>query len=302
MKLISFDVGIKNMAYCIIECNDGNINVQDWNVLDLLDNEKKDKTCTFKMRKKKKGVEVSSETCGKKAKHMNRFSGQTFCETHAKMAIKQNNWFFVNNEFKNSQLMKKSREELYNLGQNVQIFSNMPKTKRESLIMISDHCERRGLEKVKKEKSKTANDIDLISVGKKMKTLLNQIEGLENITHVIIENQISKIASRMKTVQGMLTQYFIMREICPHIEYISSSNKLKDFDTKENSYKQHKIDSIEISKKILDINILGKWDLIFQTTKKDDLADAFLQGLWYLKNKKIITYAENLKINCVSLT
>ena len=59
MKLISFDVGIKNMAYCIIECNDGNINVQDWNVLDLLDNEKKDKTCTFKMRKKKKGRTIS---------------------------------------------------------------------------------------------------------------------------------------------------------------------------------------------------------------------------------------------------
>ena len=198
--------------------------------------------------------------------------------------------------------MKKSKEELYNLGQSVQIFSDMPKTKKDSLSMILNHCEKRGLEKVKKEKSKTANDIDLISVGKKMKTLLNQVEGLEGITHVIIENQISKIASRMKTVQGMLTQYFIMREMCPHIEYISSSNKLKDFDTKENSYKQHKIDSVEISKKILGINVLGKWDSIFQTTKKDDLADAFLQGLWYLKNKKIITYAENLKINCVTLT
>ena len=302
MKLISFDVGIKNMAYCIFECNDGHIVVQDWNVLNLLDNEKKDKTCTFKMIKKKKGVELSSEICGKKAKYINNSSQETFCETHVKMVIKQNNWFFLDNEFKNSQLMKKSKEELYNLGQNVQVFSNMPKTKKESLVIILDHCEKRGLEKIKKEKSKTANDTDLISVGKKMKTMLNDIECLEGITHVIIENQISKIASRMKTVQGMLTQYFIMREMCPHIEYISSSNKLKDFDTKENSYKQHKIDSVEISKKILDINVLGKWDSIFQTTKKDDLADAFLQGLWYLKNKKIITYAENLKINCVTLT
>jgi hypothetical protein len=47
---------------------------------------------------------------------------------------------------------------------------------------------------------------------------------------------------------------------------------------------------------------LGNWVNILHTPKKDDLADAFLQGIWYLKHIKLITYAENLKINSVSLS
>ena len=48
------------------------------------------------------------------------------------------------------------------------------------------------------------------------------------IDTVIIENQISTLASRMKTLQGMITQYFIMKNI-PQIEFISASCKLKLF-------------------------------------------------------------------------
>ena len=34
----------------------------------------------------------------------------------------------------------------------------------------------------------------------------------DDIDTVIIENQISPIANRMKTLQGMIAQYFIMKE------------------------------------------------------------------------------------------
>jgi hypothetical protein len=142
-------------------------------------------------------------------------------------------------------------------------------------------------------------------VGKKMKLELDKVPGIREVTHVAIENQISKIASRMKTVQGMLSQYFIMQDICPHIEYVSSDNKLKDLtsNVQENTYKQHKKDSVEISKQILGQNpSLGNFDDLFNVSKKDDLADAFLQGIWYLKRENIISYADNLKINCVTLT
>ena len=138
-----------------------------------------------------------------------------------------------------------------------------------------------------------------------MKEELHKLPYIHEITHVIIENHIVKVATRMKTVQGMLTQYFIMQNICPHIEYISSSNKLKDLTTKtlENSYKQHKKDSIVICQQFLDNNeSLLQWRNVLNTSKKDDLADSFLQGIWYIKNKKLISYAENLKINCVTLS
>jgi hypothetical protein len=43
---------------------------------------------------------------------------------------------------------------------------------------------------------------------------------------VIIENQIGPIAARMKSVQALLTQFFVMCGV-PDIHYISSANKLK---------------------------------------------------------------------------
>jgi hypothetical protein len=46
---------------------------------------------------------------------------------------------------------------------------------------------------------------------------------------VLIENQISPIAKRMKDVQVLLTQYFIMKSDETVIIYVSSSNKLKLF-------------------------------------------------------------------------
>ena len=58
-------------------------------------------------------------------------------------------------------------------------------------------------------------------------------DSLGDIDRVIIENQISPIANRMKTVQGMLSQYFLMSNDKLDIEFISSINKLKDDDIHE---------------------------------------------------------------------
>ena len=299
MYLISFDVGIKNMAYCIFYFNGSELIVQDWDIINLLENNTKVQDfCSFEIKSKKQ-----TKICGKKAKY--KKDEECFCETHAKMAIKQNNWFFPDEQYKPSKLSKLSKDELFNLGQPLEIFSNIPQTKKEGIRIFSEHCSSRSLVKIKKIKTKTANTTDLITVGKLLKLELDKIHDIEKITHVAIENQISKIASRMKTVQGMLSQYFIMQEICPHIEYVSSANKLKDLVSKdeENSYKKHKSDSVEISKQILVQNpSLGIFDDLFNVKKKDDLADAFLQGIWYLKRENIITYADNLKINCVTLT
>ena len=109
---------------------------------------------------------------------------------------------------------------------------------------------------------------------------------------VLIENQISPIANRMKTIQGMLAQYFIMDMDEIDIKFISSQNKLKYFYKAKQSntsnirheYKDNKKNAILFSIEMLEKYHLDSWKQILDTSKKDDLADAFLQGIWYIEN------------------
>ena len=77
------------------------------------------------------------------------------------------------------------------------------------LEKILKYFESNRLIKIDKSKEK-ATTIDLITIGKNIKKEFDKID-LSKIDIVIIENQISPIASRMKTIQGMLAQYFIMK-------------------------------------------------------------------------------------------
>jgi vacuolar-type H+-ATPase catalytic subunit A/Vma1 len=191
---------------------------------------------------------------------------------------------------------------------------NLPKLKKDILDKLNAFYEKNSFEIIVKKKTKNASETDLITIGKNMKELLNNIENINEITHVVIENQISPIANRMKTIQGMLAQYFIMKNSDIHIDFISSANKLSQFGEKkvktkpiekplENTinvnpdYKQHKKDGVFYCSQILEKNeYLSSWSGSLNIKKKDDLADSFLQGLWYLKSKNIITYADDLKI------
>ena len=88
----------------------------------------------------------------------------------------------------------------------------------------------------------------------------------------------------------MIAQYFIMKQV-PTIEFISSANKLKEFmPTKSKlSYNDRKKMGVNVMTKILNENIhISNWQTMFKThKKKDDLADCFLQGYWYIKENKI---------------
>ena len=93
----------------------------------------------------------------------------------------------------------------------------------------------------------------------------------------------------MKTLQGMIMQHFIERNI-PLVEEVSATNKLKEFlGNQKTTYNERKKKSIEFTRDILiKENALTKWCEYFDShKKKDDLADCFLQGRWYL-NKTLL--------------
>ncbi len=64
MKLLSFDVGIKNLAYCLFEVDmNKNFSIIEWNIISLLNNENKEINCGFIYNTPKK----RNKKCKKKA-------------------------------------------------------------------------------------------------------------------------------------------------------------------------------------------------------------------------------------------
>jgi len=73
MRILSFDVGIKNMAYCLLEMDSSNISIIDWSIINLMD-ETSSHICTISQK--------NGKTCKSKAKFM--LNNNYYCEKHAK--------------------------------------------------------------------------------------------------------------------------------------------------------------------------------------------------------------------------
>jgi hypothetical protein len=323
MKVISFDIGIKNMAYCVLSSTqnaDAPITIHDWNVLSMIEEAAPAIfPCNCMIAGKNKKIEP--KMCNKAAKY-SKFD-QYFCDRHAKIC-KQ---YIIPTKKHSSAFIKKQKvPDLVALCNTHMLLLNKDaKTlKKEQLIeILSGFYKQMCFDPIVAIKSKNANEIDLIHIGKSIKRLFDLLPDIDSITNVLIENQISPIANRMKTIQGMLAQYFIMKNDNIHIDFVSSSHKLNQFKQTKNAsireptnaiiqdsatestktnphYKAHKSDGITYCQEILEKNAtLTQWNLSMNTRKKDDLADAFLQGMWYFKQQNIICYADDLKIKLV---
>jgi polyribonucleotide nucleotidyltransferase len=146
-----------------------------------------------------------------------------------------------------------------------------------------------------------ASKIDLVTIGRniqlKFDDLLTNIEGgIQSIDKIIIENQISPIANRMKTIQGMIAQYFIMKNNYIEIDFVNASNKLKWLDKESGSgsgptkttYSERKKKSLAQTIDFLKERSEEDWLAFFmKNKKKDDLGDCFLQALWYFFMKDL---------------
>jgi len=293
MRIASFDVGIKNMAYCVFDLSGNVASIIGWNVITLINSAVQEiHACNcMNLPKTKK---AAAKICGKVAKF--RKGERTFCKKHA-----ENGEFLIPKKEGSPTHLKKQGLDVLNTiitTNQIPIPVGIKVTKAKLIEIIHAFFLERCLTPITAVREKSSKETDLIEIGQAMKTKFSLIPELqEGITHVIIENQISPIANRMKTIQGMLAQYFIMKLENVSIEFISSANKLKSFVTPQTEstttqgekYKKHKTDAIEICGKIIEKHSgFSTWRTGFQESKKkDDLADCFLQGLWYLKKHNI---------------
>jgi hypothetical protein len=317
MKLLSIDVGIKNLAYCLFDLNE----IILWDVINLCGQEP--------------NCDISA--CKKKAKFsLGTTQMKNLCQTHSKKS-----------EYISKISLKKIKKmKLIELHQLVKEYSIplLPTVikKEDVLKTILEFMENKILQPVLKT---SANDMDAVKMGIALRNAFDKelVNHLNTITHIAIENQISPIANRMKTLQGMITQYFIMRDKT-NITFVSAANKLKIggkpphplgvppphplggkplandvVDMVEiiqeddvnlipeikgglnpqggcgggtpkgsgggtpKSYASRKKDGIKFTLELLNEKHIQWLPHFNQHKKKDDLADAFLQGIWFIK-------------------
>lgn len=306
MKILSIDIGIKNLAFCLFEkpyisihsneeiSDKTSFFIKKWEVINIC--EKQVYHCTFLEKNQ-------TQPCNKPAKFLK--NNQCFCLKHSK----KQPFLLPNTELKSSFIKKQKIQKLLEIAEKYKILYEKNIKKADLLLLIQEYIHTTCFEEVVVNK---ATNTDLITIGINIMSHFNALFTEEDqIDYVIIENQISPIANRMKTIQGMIAQYFIMSDVSvDHIEFVSSINKLKELswnngcskiiieksNSNEKSDKSEKKPLTYADRKKLgiskcleiinnDFHFQEKADFFISHKKKDDLADCFLQGLWFIKNK-----------------
>ena len=271
MNIASIDVGMEYLGFCLFRVENDSFKIVKWDTINLC-NEKIYKCCC----KTKKG-----EPCDKTARFFK--NDKYYCKIHAK----KQSFKIPTAELDINKLQKKKFATIKTICQKYDITTSGIKYKKDYVKRICDVLNEEYFNKVQKINTKSIN---LVDYGKSLsKNMDKEIDGI-NIDILLIENQIGPLALRMKTLQGMIMQYFIERK-CNIIKEISAFNKLKEFiKDKKTTYAERKKLSILETTKYIQENIQhSHWiDKFNSHKKKDDLADAFLQGLYYLKTNKLI--------------
>ena len=300
MIILSIDVGIKNLAYCLLdvattttvegESGELGYKILSWDSINLCGDAVK---CRF-------------FKCNKKATFTNEHKDMFFCNTHAKKAAPL--YYMPQPDLTLPKLKKMKIGLLQEMATKYKLkfTAGVDDDKLTLLALFATFILEKGLTAVL---TKSANSLDLISIGIAMKQEFEKRLPVQLIDKIVIENQISPIANRMKSLQGMIAQFFIMHGKTA-VYFVSSANKLKAFAAEDlvaasasavvsavvvatpakekSTYAERKKLGIKATMDILGKDfVCSSWPLFFNAhTKKDDLADSFLQGLWFLQQKK----------------
>jgi hypothetical protein len=278
-RIISIDVGIKNLAFCLFEKphESNHFNIAKWDIINLSQEDEIQKCkCT-----EKNGI-----ICNKPAKYT--LNDTYFCLKHSK----KQDYQIPTSELRPAFINKQKIQKLIDIADKYNIHYEKPIKKNDLLFKINEYISNKCFKKITPT---NASQIDLITIGKNIKNKFNKIFPIEDkIDYVLIENQISPIANRMKTIQGMIAQYFIMNNNTEHIEFVSSINKLKEYKTEDKNntnsdYKSRKKQGITKCLEILttDHRFNNQISYFNVHKKKDDLSDSFLQGLWFINKQNL---------------
>jgi hypothetical protein len=332
-KILSFDVGIKNLAFCLLEKANDKFSIHKWGIINLVDDREK---CSFVLR--------GGKQCEKDAKvnihHKDQIklfgtygSALCSCAGHKKKmipTIKESERIITIGTNKKTKKNKKNQNEICDIKKCILC-------DEEAKYELSTNNEYRWCVKHYQkngkafEKKIVAKKISLVNCNKQplsdlteklYRKLDNETSFLE-VNDVLIENQPGLRNPTMKTIASILFGYFHLRGIIDKekiksniefIKFISPSNKLKIDKEKTNKVinkddiiKNNENVTVKEKRVIYDLTKnLGKEyckalidendrKILDSYKKKDDLCDSFLQGFQYLFSPVPDFYVAKLK-------
>ena len=285
---LSWDVGIANLAFCLVDKLDkSKFKIRRWGIINLRN---APKLCQEKIKNKE---------CPRKAIFYANDGNdyQYYCKMHSKKYVAKNikpiacenndKCHHLVNDIKYCNKKTISCLELNN--------EKIPYCKSHLDAYIKRINKERELKKIV---STNANKIPLQILTIKLFEILDSMPELINVHEVLIENQPTLINPTMKTISALLFAYFTLRGIVEkhqikNVLFINPSNKLKVGNVNQKLKKlrieKGKGQVYSITKKlgikfckelIKDDN--EQLQFLNNQKKPDDLCDAFLQAYYHI--------------------
>lgn len=333
---LSWDVGIQNLAYCLItkseisksesesaRCENNNFEIKKWGIFSLgtpkiicTEKNKKDKQCT------QKAIYIQNENY--------------YCKKHGEIIGKKEN--NINQEKAIINKLEKedninyicicNKKASYYINNDKKVMYCLPDAKKQKKIL--DNTGKNLMKKISKLNS---NKIPIETLLTKLFDTLDMNKDFLSVNEVLIENQPSLMNPTMKTMSTALYSYFAMKGLTINrdpnckiesVKFISPSNKIKVNTDAVDQLDKMKKEKNDINKKDKSMYSFTKnmgvkfcteliknddrnTKLINSVKKKDDMCDAFLQAYQYMfpngVDKEVseildkLVEAETIKIN-----
>ena len=275
-KILAWDVGIKNLAYCYLD----NKKIIDWGLIDLVDN--KIEYCKSLMKNKK--------ICNKVAKYkgiINENDEEYYCKSHIKSHV-----ITELEEIDTLEKCNKCKVKAKYINNNIYyclkhktqyINSRVPKIVK-TVGCYDKSLETLGLTMIKK--------LDLLNISE--------------LDYILIENQPSLINPTMKTISSFLFFYFVEKKnrfnLNVTIKFVSPANKLKlNLDEINVLVNLKDVNIIKVCEKINILPIVGIKALTNRLEFDKECVILKLEAKEILKNKKMYELTKLLAIKYTEL-
>lgn len=256
MKLISFDIGLRNLAFCVLEgTSRSDVKIIDWGIIDVLAEQSGlDNPRCFK--------------CSQGATWKHATDGTVACSRHKPKG--------------KAKVTKASLNKLSvaDLQEQLEKHKLVCPTKRKTDMVTMLYLNAR--QNTWLRCVKTVHTGAVIDLAPSIKTCLDRrASSWKDADLACFENQPER---KMFAVQAMIQMYFVCRGTkCQGVSATHKLNNIITVDDRVDSYKGRKKTGIVHAEAL----VPPEWKQhMLKHPKKDDLADSFLQGLWVLEHAR----------------